>query len=58
MIKIIGTEEEIREFIDNNLNCLYISEEFCKNYIGNNGCMDCILENEKKYMFIFEEEEK
>jgi len=58
MIKIIGTEKEIREFVDNHLNCLDISEEICKNYIENNGCVDCILENEKKYIFIFKEEGK
>ena len=57
MVKIIGTEKEIREFVDNYLNCLDISEEVCKKYIGISKCVDCILENEKKYMFIFEQEE-
>jgi len=56
MVKIIGTEKEIRKFIDNHLNCLDISEEICKKYIGNNECVNCILKNEKKYIFIFEEE--
>jgi len=54
MLKITGTRQEIKRFIDENLTCNYIDDEICKKYID---CNDCILENDKKYEFVIEEGE-
>jgi len=60
MLKISGTEKEIREFIKFNLDCPNddFEPDYCDKYDGvNNGnCADCVLENEKRFKFVIENE--
>jgi len=59
MLKISGTEKEVREFINENLDCLgcpnglYHSDDYC---CEDKNCDDCFLENEKRFIFIIENE--
>ena len=32
MLKIVGTRQEIKRFIDEHLTCSYADEEVCKKY--------------------------
>jgi len=57
MVKVSGTEEEIKDFIRSILNCSSnVDIKICSKYLGTiDGCVNCVCTRYKK-IFIIENE--